>query len=98
MSRLIRPPVGVVWKLGEGGATQESFSSLDHGSKLRESVIFFLRATLSPSGRRVARPMGRVPLPPQIAFLPCTSQSKDKSKARLPIGRENLGHWSIESL
>ncbi|GFX28733.1 hypothetical protein TNCV_547601 [Trichonephila clavipes] len=42
--------------------------------------------------------MGRVPLPPQIAFLPCTSPSQDKSKARLPIGREMLGHWSIESL
>ncbi|GFW85993.1 hypothetical protein TNCV_1968011 [Trichonephila clavipes] len=42
--------------------------------------------------------MGRVPLPPQIAFLPCTSQSQDKSKARLPIGREFLGHWSIELL
>ncbi|GFX02494.1 uncharacterized protein TNCV_194721 [Trichonephila clavipes] len=55
-------------------------------------------ATRSPNGRRVARPMGRVPLPPQIEFLPCTSQSQDKSKARLPIGRENLGHWSIESL
>ncbi|GFX18036.1 tigger transposable element-derived protein 6 [Trichonephila clavipes] len=45
----------------------------------------------------VARPMGRVPLPPQIVFLPCISQSQEKSKARLPIGRENLGHWSIES-
>ncbi|GFU97647.1 hypothetical protein TNCV_4455331 [Trichonephila clavipes] len=42
--------------------------------------------------------MGRVPLPPQIAFIPCSSQSQDKSKARLPIGREILGHWSIELL
>ncbi|GFX23141.1 hypothetical protein TNCV_2933051 [Trichonephila clavipes] len=52
-------------------------------------------ATRSPNGRRVARLMGRVPLPLQIAFLPCTSQSQDKSKAHLPIGREN---WSIEIL
>ncbi|GFV06765.1 hypothetical protein TNCV_1611781 [Trichonephila clavipes] len=42
--------------------------------------------------------MERIPLPPQIAFLPCTSQSQDKLKARLPIGRENPGHWSTESL
>ncbi|GFW08084.1 hypothetical protein TNCV_2978511 [Trichonephila clavipes] len=42
--------------------------------------------------------LGRVPLPSQIAFLPCTSQSQEKSKTRLPIGRENLSHWSIESL
>ncbi|GFW38752.1 hypothetical protein TNCV_3881191 [Trichonephila clavipes] len=57
---------------------------------------FFFRVTRSPNGRRVARPMGRVLLPPQITFLPCISQSQDKSKTRLPIGRENLGHWSIE--
>ncbi|GFX19613.1 hypothetical protein TNCV_2075211 [Trichonephila clavipes] len=30
---LKRPPVGVVWELGEGGAS--SGTSLDHGSKLR---------------------------------------------------------------
>ncbi|GFT39405.1 hypothetical protein TNCV_2423051 [Trichonephila clavipes] len=53
------------------------------------------RSTRSFNGRRIARPMGRVPLPPQIAFLPCTSQSQDKSKARLLIGREILGHWSM---
>ncbi|GFX03673.1 hypothetical protein TNCV_2112451 [Trichonephila clavipes] len=32
---LKRPPVGVVWWLGEGVPDQESSSSLDHGSKLR---------------------------------------------------------------
>ncbi|GFU72364.1 hypothetical protein TNCV_933151 [Trichonephila clavipes] len=61
-------------------------------------VGYGCRATRSPIGRRVARPMGRVPLSTQIAFLPCTSQSQDKSKAHLPIVRENLGYWSIESL
>ncbi|GFY36477.1 hypothetical protein TNCV_26801 [Trichonephila clavipes] len=55
-------------------------------------------STRPPNGRRAARPMERVPLPSQIAFLPCTSQSQDMSKARSPIGRENLGHWSNESL
>ncbi|GFV60808.1 hypothetical protein TNCV_954281 [Trichonephila clavipes] len=35
MSRLKRPTVDVVWKVGEEGAnTQVSFSSLDQGSKL----------------------------------------------------------------
>ncbi|GFW49455.1 hypothetical protein TNCV_3059621 [Trichonephila clavipes] len=70
---------------------------------LREIFVFslyqlplFCRATRSPNRRRVARPMGRVPLPPQIAFFPCTSQSQDSSKTRLP--REILGHWSIELL
>ncbi|GFV32339.1 hypothetical protein TNCV_1676251 [Trichonephila clavipes] len=58
----------------------------------------FFRATRPPNGRRAARPMERFPLPPQIAFLPCTSQSQDKSKARSPIGRETSGHWSNESL
>ncbi|GFX38051.1 hypothetical protein TNCV_3836501 [Trichonephila clavipes] len=33
--RLKRPPVGVVWKLGEGSAAQVSSSSLDQGLKLR---------------------------------------------------------------
>ncbi|GFX59985.1 hypothetical protein TNCV_4984961 [Trichonephila clavipes] len=50
------------------------------------------------AGRRAARPMERVPLPSQIAFLPCTSHPKDSSKARSPIGRETLGHWSNESI
>ncbi|GFV20104.1 hypothetical protein TNCV_4194031 [Trichonephila clavipes] len=36
LSKLKRPPVGVVWKLGEGELlAQVSSSSLDHGSKLR---------------------------------------------------------------
>ncbi|GFV92801.1 hypothetical protein TNCV_1346521 [Trichonephila clavipes] len=56
------------------------------------------RPTRPPNGRRAPRPMERVPLPSQIAFLPCTSHPKDSSKARLPIGRETLGHWSSESL
>ncbi|GFT12693.1 hypothetical protein TNCV_5094591 [Trichonephila clavipes] len=34
MSWLVRPPVGIAWKYGEG-ASQVSSSSLDHGSKLR---------------------------------------------------------------
>ncbi|GFX93922.1 hypothetical protein TNCV_3412851 [Trichonephila clavipes] len=33
--RLKHPPVGVVWKLGEGVPSQVSSSSLDYGSKLR---------------------------------------------------------------
>ncbi|GFU45899.1 hypothetical protein TNCV_5102101 [Trichonephila clavipes] len=33
LSRLKRPPVAVVWKLGEGVPAHVSFSSLDHGSK-----------------------------------------------------------------
>ncbi|GFY14555.1 hypothetical protein TNCV_4827591 [Trichonephila clavipes] len=33
VSRLKRPSVGVVWKLGEGVPTQVSSSSLDHGSE-----------------------------------------------------------------
>ncbi|GFU74268.1 hypothetical protein TNCV_4168591 [Trichonephila clavipes] len=36
MSRLKRPPVGEMWKLGEGVTDQESSSSLESGSKLRE--------------------------------------------------------------
>ncbi|GFY27666.1 hypothetical protein TNCV_911171 [Trichonephila clavipes] len=35
MSRLKRPPIGVVWKLGEGVPAQVSSSSLLHGSKFR---------------------------------------------------------------
>ncbi|GFT90752.1 hypothetical protein TNCV_2777391 [Trichonephila clavipes] len=35
LSRLQRPPVRVVWKLGEGVPAQALSSSLDHGSKLR---------------------------------------------------------------
>ncbi|GFW14020.1 hypothetical protein TNCV_3546091, partial [Trichonephila clavipes] len=48
--------------------------------------------------------MERIPLPSQIAFLPCTSQSQDMSKACSPIGRETLGigrtsqSWSNESI
>ncbi|GFW99360.1 hypothetical protein TNCV_3981841 [Trichonephila clavipes] len=54
--------------------------------------------TRPPNGRRAARPMERVPLPSQIALLPCTSHLKDSLKAHPPIGRETLGHWSSESL
>ncbi|GFW34101.1 hypothetical protein TNCV_287841 [Trichonephila clavipes] len=36
LSMLKRSPVGVVWKLGEGVSAQASFSSRDHGSKLRD--------------------------------------------------------------
>ncbi|GFW45940.1 hypothetical protein TNCV_4496591 [Trichonephila clavipes] len=35
MSRLKRPTIGVVWKLGEGVPAQVSSSPLVHGSKLR---------------------------------------------------------------
>ncbi|GFX72310.1 hypothetical protein TNCV_4552321 [Trichonephila clavipes] len=38
------------------------------------------------------------PLPPQIAFFLCPSQSQDESKARLPIGRDSPSQWSIELL
>ncbi|GFT99236.1 hypothetical protein TNCV_4084141 [Trichonephila clavipes] len=34
-SRLKRPPIDVVWKLGEGMQSQLSSSSFDHRSKLR---------------------------------------------------------------
>ncbi|GFV89483.1 hypothetical protein TNCV_4152981 [Trichonephila clavipes] len=57
-----------------------------------------VQATRPPNGRRAARPKERVPLPSQIAFLLCTSHPQDTSKARSPIGRETLGHWSSESL
>ncbi|GFX29069.1 hypothetical protein TNCV_2072201 [Trichonephila clavipes] len=42
--------------------------------------------------------MGRVPLLPQIAFLPCMSYFQEYDKALSPIGRETLGHWSSKSL
>ncbi|GFW82930.1 hypothetical protein TNCV_2209821 [Trichonephila clavipes] len=35
LASLKRPPVGVVWELGEGVPAQVSSTSLDHGSKLR---------------------------------------------------------------
>ncbi|GFV72626.1 hypothetical protein TNCV_2602331 [Trichonephila clavipes] len=37
MSRFKRPPLGVVWKLGEGMSSQVSSSLLEQGSKLRSS-------------------------------------------------------------
>ncbi|GFW26481.1 hypothetical protein TNCV_1164171 [Trichonephila clavipes] len=44
------PPVGVMWKFGEGLAAQVSFSSLSHGSKLRDSspiaLVFLYSVTL----------------------------------------------------
>ncbi|GFU46328.1 hypothetical protein TNCV_2994801 [Trichonephila clavipes] len=63
-----------------------------------QNLVNNYNPTRPPNGRRAARPMERVPLPSQIAFLPCTSHPKDSSKARSPIGRETLGHWSSESL
>ncbi|GFW18072.1 hypothetical protein TNCV_4006121 [Trichonephila clavipes] len=63
-----------------------------------QNLINSYDPTRPPNGRRAARPMERIPLPSQIAFLPCTSQSQDMSKARSPIGRETLGHWSNEAL
>ncbi|GFT06559.1 hypothetical protein TNCV_3356751 [Trichonephila clavipes] len=38
MLRLKHPPVGVVWKFGEGVPAQVSSSSLDHGSNQLEGV------------------------------------------------------------
>ncbi|GFT34659.1 nucleic-acid-binding protein from transposon X-element [Trichonephila clavipes] len=63
-----------------------------------QNLVNNYNPTRPPNGRRAAQPMERVPLPSQLAFLPCTSHPKDSSKARSPIGRETLNHWSNESL
>ncbi|GFW08526.1 hypothetical protein TNCV_2775481 [Trichonephila clavipes] len=34
----------------------------------------------------------------RLYFFPANPSSKNKSKARSPIGWENLGYWSSESL
>ncbi|GFV94568.1 hypothetical protein TNCV_3826351 [Trichonephila clavipes] len=36
LSRLKSPPIGVMWKFGEGVSAQVSYSLLEHGSKSRE--------------------------------------------------------------
>ncbi|GFX33159.1 hypothetical protein TNCV_5043261 [Trichonephila clavipes] len=50
-SKLKCPPVGVEWKLGEGVQAQMSFSSLDHGLKLRgplhKALVQLNRVTFS---------------------------------------------------